>query len=43
MDLATFRSVQALVALSNALYPDSAEADMTNVHFDTAPLRGLQS
>jgi hypothetical protein len=42
-DLAIWQGVQALVDLLNALFPDTTDADMTNVHFDTAPLRDLQS
>lgn len=42
-DLAVWNGVQALVDLSNALFPEATDSDMTNVRFNTAALRELQS
>jgi hypothetical protein len=41
-DLAVWNGMQALVDLSNALFPETTDADMTDVQVNTAALRELR-
>lgn len=41
-DLAAWQCLQAVVDLSNALFPNATDADCHNISLNTAPFRDLQ-